>query len=394
MAFVDALNRHAEQVRARMNHCQGEEAAKQALVVPLLHVLGYDVFDPREVRPEYVADFAVKKQGQFEKVDYALFIDGSPIAFIECKAVGSALEDHDGQLSRYFNATPSVRLAFITDGVRLRAFTDLRTPNIMDPKPWLSVDLLSLKPAEIDALRRFRKSDFSADEIIGLAEEMVYYNTMVEYLGVNLREPSENFVRFVAGEIQASTRVTARIVERLAPILKKAVQATIVENVARSFEARKDDVPASERPTDPPKDRGPAIIETPDARPGVVTTEDEIETHRLVEAWVKEIFPEAPVTFRDSKSYFAIHQDNVRKWFLRGNIDRDPGWIGLRHITLDEASRLAPGVDATDSGFAEGCKFIIPEGFDLSKLRAAIIMSYSREADRTNEEAAPEAKDA
>src|SRR5690606_23193929 len=97
------LNRHVEQVRARMQHCQGEEAAKQALVVPLLHTLGYDVFDPREVRPEYVADFAVKKQGQFEKVDYALFMNGQPIAFVECKPVGAVLEDHDGQLSRYFN---------------------------------------------------------------------------------------------------------------------------------------------------------------------------------------------------------------------------------------------------------------------------------------------------
>lgn len=393
MAFVDALNRHADQIRMRMNHCQGEEAAKQALVVPLLHVLGYDVFDPREVTPEYVADFAVKKQGQFEKVDYALFLEGSPIAFIECKAVGAALEDHDGQLSRYFNATPSVRLAFITDGVRLRAFTDLRTPNIMDPKPWLSVDLLELKPAEIDALRRFRKSDFSADEIIGLAEEMVYYNTMVEYLGVNLREPSENFVRFIATEIQASTRVTSRIVERLAPILKKAIQATIIENVARSFEARKETSPPSEAATkDASQGRTPALIETPDAKPGIVTTEDELEAHRLVESWVKEIFPEAPVTFRDSKTYFAINQDNVRKWFLRGNLDRVPGWIGLRHITLDEASRLAPGVEATDSGFPEGCKFIVPEGFELSKLRAAIIMSYSREADRTNEEALTEAQ--
>ena len=46
--------------------------------MPLLQVLGYDVFDPREVRPEYIADFAVKKAGQFEKIDYAIFINQSP----------------------------------------------------------------------------------------------------------------------------------------------------------------------------------------------------------------------------------------------------------------------------------------------------------------------------
>ena len=141
MAFTDDLSRHIEQVRSRVIHVQkNEQATKQALIVPLLQVLGYDVFDPREVRPEYVADFAVKKQGQFEKVDYAIFLNDTPVMFIECKPAGGELADHDGQLSRYFNATPSVKVAVITDGVRFRAFTDLRTPNIMDPTPWFATD--------------------------------------------------------------------------------------------------------------------------------------------------------------------------------------------------------------------------------------------------------------
>lgn len=34
---------------------------KQSLITPFLQILGFDVFNPLEVRPEYVADFGKKK---------------------------------------------------------------------------------------------------------------------------------------------------------------------------------------------------------------------------------------------------------------------------------------------------------------------------------------------
>lgn len=51
-----------------------EEAAKTALVVPFLQSLGYDVFNPGEVIPEYTADVGTKKG---EKVDYAICLSES-----------------------------------------------------------------------------------------------------------------------------------------------------------------------------------------------------------------------------------------------------------------------------------------------------------------------------
>ena len=236
MAFIDDLQRHADQVKTRVPRIRGEEATKHALVVPLFQVLGYDVFDPREVQPEYIADFAKKKSnGQMEKVDYAIWKNGAPAIFVECKAVDAKLEDSDGQLARYFNATPSVKVAVLTNGLRFRVFTDLQQPNVMDATAWLDVDLLNLKPAEVDALRRFHKVDFATDQVIALAEEMVYYNALTTFLATQLRDPSETFVRYVASEIPSVGRVTQMVVKRVTPILKKAIQSAIVEHVARSF---------------------------------------------------------------------------------------------------------------------------------------------------------------
>jgi len=45
-----------------------EEATKNALIMPFINALGYNVFDPTEVVPEFTADVGTKKG---EKVDYA-----------------------------------------------------------------------------------------------------------------------------------------------------------------------------------------------------------------------------------------------------------------------------------------------------------------------------------
>ena len=47
--------------------------------MPFIQGLGYDVFDPTEVVPEFVADIGIKKG---EKIDYAIFKDGNPTILI------------------------------------------------------------------------------------------------------------------------------------------------------------------------------------------------------------------------------------------------------------------------------------------------------------------------
>jgi hypothetical protein len=62
-----------------------EEATKNAFVMPFIStVLGYDVFDPAEVIPEFTADVGTKKG---EKIDYAIAHDGQIQLLIEAKKV-------------------------------------------------------------------------------------------------------------------------------------------------------------------------------------------------------------------------------------------------------------------------------------------------------------------
>ncbi len=64
--------------------------------MPFLQTLGYDVFNPFEVIPEFMCDIGAKKG---EKIDYAIQKDGNPIILIECKHWTQELTLHDNQLT-------------------------------------------------------------------------------------------------------------------------------------------------------------------------------------------------------------------------------------------------------------------------------------------------------
>ena len=75
MTFEDALTDLASKVVDFGSALATEEATKTAVVMPFIsRVLGYDVFNPAEVVPEFVCDFGTKMG---EKIDFAFVRDGT-----------------------------------------------------------------------------------------------------------------------------------------------------------------------------------------------------------------------------------------------------------------------------------------------------------------------------
>ncbi len=60
--FIEKLNALASKIKQQSHAIETEEATKNAFVMPFINnVLGYDVFDPTEVIPEFVCDIGTKK---------------------------------------------------------------------------------------------------------------------------------------------------------------------------------------------------------------------------------------------------------------------------------------------------------------------------------------------
>jgi hypothetical protein len=76
MDFKDQIKLLSERVIKLKDNICTEEATKTSFVLPFLQALGYDVFDPMEVVPEFTCDVGIKKG---EKIDYAVHKDGMPL---------------------------------------------------------------------------------------------------------------------------------------------------------------------------------------------------------------------------------------------------------------------------------------------------------------------------
>ena len=112
----------------------GNEAAiRQHVVVPLFAQLGWEVFDPAEVVPEYTT-----AKG---RVDYALCVDGSPRVFVD--VVLGAFQMREEPLLRYAFAE-GIEMAVLTDGRRWGIY--LSTEQV--PFPERRVELLDMEDVD------------------------------------------------------------------------------------------------------------------------------------------------------------------------------------------------------------------------------------------------------
>ena len=185
MDLKDLLKQIADRTKHKEN-IQTEEATKNAFIMPFLQSLGYDVFNPLEVVPEFVADIGIKKG---EKIDYAIFKDGHPTILVECKDWRQNLNVHDGQLLRYFHVSKA-KFGLLTNGIVYRFYSDLVAPNKMDEKPFLEFNITEIKDNQIEELKKFHKANFDAESIVNTASEMKYMNELKHLLHNELTEPS------------------------------------------------------------------------------------------------------------------------------------------------------------------------------------------------------------
>lgn len=226
MDFIDQLKQFSKRVESLKDTIQTEEATKTAIIMPFFSMLGYDVFNPQEFVPEFVADVGIKKG---EKVDYAILKDGDPIILIECKSISEKLDKHDSQLFRYFGTT-TAKFAILSNGQYYRFYTDLDNPNKMDEYPFLTINILDIKDNQVPELKKFCKSVFDIDEIFSTASELKYVQEFKQVFASQLESPSDEFTKLFLTSCYSGAK-TQSVIEKFRPLLRKALLDYISETM-------------------------------------------------------------------------------------------------------------------------------------------------------------------
>lgn len=355
---------------------QTEEATKTSLVVPLIAALGYDIYNPFEVIPEFCAELPGTKKG--DKVDYVIQKEGAPIILIECKHHAQSLSLlQESQLMRYFHALTTSKIAILTNGIKYLFYTDLDDKNKMDTRPFMDIDITAVTDAGIKELSKYSKASFDLETIIPAAEEMKYTGAIKKYLHECLVNPDESFVRVLAEQVYDG-RLTERMREKFKEIVKKALAQFISERISdRLATALSEEKKASAAEDD--KDADPKAADAKGGGAHIETTREEIEAHAIIKAVLRKTVDARRVAMRDAVSYCAILlDDNNRRPICRLYLNNPKNMqIGL--IAADKSEQKHP-IDGLDAIYNFSDQLVE----NVASLCAAI---ESRKASTGNEEA-------
>lgn len=309
MDFIDHLRVLSSRIATTKDMIQTEEATKNAMIMPFIQILGYNVFDPLEVTPELISDIGTKKG---EKVDYAILKDGKPIMLFECKKCGAELHiNNASQLFRYFHVTEA-RFGVLTNGLVYRFFTDLEKPNKMDEKPFFEFSILDFKERDVEELKKFAKAAFDLDAILTTANDLKYTRAIQNRLADWMVNPSEEFVRLVSTELLGSRQFRPAVRDQFTLITKRAFEQLVSERINERLKGAMTPDPTPVAETAAP------VIPAPAAEPQSVTSPEELEGFHSLKAMLRGLVSPKRIVMRDAQSYCAILlDDNNRKPICR-----------------------------------------------------------------------------
>lgn len=323
MDFKDLIKQLGERVTKLKENINTEEATKNAFIMPFIQSLGYDIFNPIEVVPEYVTDIGTKKG---EKIDYAIFKDGQPTILIECKHWAQNLNLHDGQLLRYFHVSKA-KFGILTNGIIYRFYSDLVETNKMDEKPFFEFDITDIKDVQIEELKKFHKSYFEIDKILTTASELKYINEIKGILNSELKNPSDTFTKYFVSQVY-SGRATEKVMQLFTEYVKKSCAQILSDIVTDRLKTAL--TKESETPTVASSELQNDTDENSNEGKKIETTVEELEGFFIIKSILRKKIDINRIVYRDSQFQFAILlDDNSRKPICKLYFNGDKNLIGV-----------------------------------------------------------------
>ncbi|GAB4148027.1 MAG: type I restriction endonuclease [Patescibacteria group bacterium] len=272
--------------------------------------------------PELNADFGIKKG---EKVDYAILKDGKPLILIECKHFTQKLDIHSTQLYRYFSVTDA-KFAILTNGIEYQFYTDLDDKNKMDQSPFLTINLLNMRPNHIEELKKFHKENFDSEKISSTATSLKYITRYKKLLSDEFAEPSDEFIKLFAKRIFEGKVLTSHYLEFFKDIIKRGsgqfLNEILNEKLSSALKTNTAELKTEENSQN--------VDEADEAKDQIVTTQLELEAYYIIKSIAREVVESNRITYKDTLSYFGVMLDGkVTKWFCRNYLSGKKFTIGI-----------------------------------------------------------------
>lgn len=331
MSLYEDLEKLAFRISTLKDSVLTEEATKHSFVMPFFQLLGYDIFDPMVVVPEFTADVGLKKG---EKVDYAIMHEGKPVIIVEAKKHTECLDKYSSQLFRYFGTTDA-KFALLTNGIEYRFYSDMNKENRLDESPFLIINLEELKKRDVKSLERFTKSDLNIESILDMATKQRHILEVKSLFEKLANEPNDDFIKFFASSILPhGSRLTGNIIDEFRGYVKSALSEIIGDLATKQINSIKAGLSVNFEDTTNQN-------ATENEKDEIITTEEELQGYFIIKSILGEYVELDKIYDRNTKSYFGVlYENNNRKWIARLHFNNSKKYIGIHEVDKQEAKYL------------------------------------------------------
>ena len=224
---------------------------------------------------------------------------GEPVILVEAKAANKKLDNHKSQLFRYFVSTPA-KFAILTNGIEYRFYSDLDEANKMDKDPFLAVNLLNIKDAQIAQLSKFQKDTFNISDILDSASLLKYVNIFKDYIDQQFQEPADEFIKLLLQPVYKGVK-TQNVIERFRPVVAKAMTEYLTEALNEKLQAALETT---------------ATTSTNDIN--ALKTNEHWEILNIIKEILQNVIDVRKVSLKYTSAYIAVlYEKNTRKWICR-----------------------------------------------------------------------------
>ena len=283
---AESITQAVEQIRSTVLTTNPDESAtKQSVVLRMLGLCGWNLFDLSQVAPEFTVGSRC--------VDYALMPGSANVVFIEVKRLGENLANHQQQLPEYC-FQEGVRLAVLTNGQTWWLYLPLE-PGSWAERRFLTIDLASLDPAIVEQglMEYLSRENVGNGRAVSEAEDLVRSRQRAEIVD---RTIVEAWNQIVATPDELLVDLVSEVTERICGIApgRELVEQFLSRRVlAMVFLAEESSLPAPSRtrddvPVNTPRSEGrgaalPIALDPPNSQ-------DFLEALLLKrEAWIEEL---------------------------------------------------------------------------------------------------------
>lgn len=211
----------------------------------------------------------------------------------------------------------------------------MEQPNIMDEKPFFTLDLANISDSSLKILENFTKSSYNLENILDSAEALKYIKAIRNEFEKELQNPSDEIVKMLVSKFFNKPLTASRLLA-FKEYTKKAFSNSINESI--NFRLKNalnigETIPSKEN------QKLSSVDEEIEA-PRFITTEEEIEGSQIVKAILREVIPANRIFFRDTQSYFGILlDDNNRKPLCRLHFNSANKYVELFHNGKDNGEK-------------------------------------------------------